>query len=337
MHGREVAVAILPAGALVLLDTGRSAAPGPPRTCGAVGAEHLGRFLAVGTPAALSAARAVAEGRARALAGDELYRRAAGGLPAGRFADGYLSAAGLRTVLAPRGGLGAMAAALLDRGGLEAIGFAAEASAPGARLTLRELVPGATPAQSPRALLERVPAGVLFAADVGDLGAALDRLGAVLGGVSATEARELGRALPGETVLWLTPHTGTPTLTLVNQGSRAPGAPVRLGGRPLRAAVVAGHVVLSTRASGIAAAQAPGPRLAAGVAYRSVLSGAPARVAALVFLDFSELLRLGEQTGLDANRAYRRVRSDLRKVREVGAVSTGDADQTTVQVELSIP
>jgi hypothetical protein len=83
--------------------------------------------------------------------------------------------------------------------------------------------------------------------------------------------------------------------------------------------------------------RAAGGRLRDAQTFRAVLADAPEQVSALGFLDFSELLRLGEQTGLDKSRAYQRVRDDLGKVRAVGVVSTGDADHTTVQVELSIP
>ncbi|MDX6640219.1 MAG: hypothetical protein QOF12_1230 [Solirubrobacteraceae bacterium] len=339
LHGREAAVAITPAGTLTLLDTGSASGAAAAHACGSVTAERIGRFLAVGAPAAVNAARAVAAGRAQSLAGLDAYRRVRTGLPGGRFADAYLSAAGLRTVLAPRGGLAGMAAAVLDRPDLVALGLAAEARAPGVRLTIDEL--GAAqraPSLHAPQLADRIPAGAVAALDVADLGAALRRFGGLLGGMSTTVQRQLAAALPGETALWLTPHgTDSPTLTMINGGAQAGRVPAALGAGALHAAVLGGHLVVSTRPSGLDAARHSGARLRDSAAYRAVLADAPARLSALGFLDFSELLRLGEQTGLDASRAYRRVRDDLRKVRAVGAVSTGDADHTTVQLELSIP
>src|SRR5436305_2000448 len=68
MHGRELAVAVLSTGSLVLVDTGSGSGEGPVRTCGKVRAQRLGRFLAVGSAGALDRARAVSEGRGAALA-----------------------------------------------------------------------------------------------------------------------------------------------------------------------------------------------------------------------------------------------------------------------------
>jgi hypothetical protein len=339
LRGREAALAITPAGALTLLDTGSASGAAVAHTCGSVTARRIGRFVVVGVPAAVNAARAVAAGRAQSLAGLDAYRRVRTGLPAGRFADAYLSSAGLRTVLAPRGGLAGMAAAVLDRPDLVALGLAAEARAPGVRLTVDELDAGQrAPGLHAPQLTDRIPAGAVAALDVANLGAALRRFGGLLGGMSLALQRQLAAALPGETALWLTPHgTDTPTMTLVGGPPHAGRVPSALARSGLRAAVLGGHLVVSTRPSGLDAARHPGARLRDSPAYRAVLADAPARLSALGFLDFSELLRLGEQTGLDASRAYRRVRNDLRKVRAVGAVSTGDADHTTVQLELSIP
>lgn len=339
-HGREAAVAVLATGSLLLLDTGRDGAPGPLRACGAVSAQRLGRFLVVGPTTAVAAARAVAQGHAPALAGAELYRDARDGLPADRFADGFLTAAGLRGVIGARGGLGAVVSTLLDGPALRAIGFAAEARAPGARLTIRRLTAGGrAPASHGVGLLEHAPAGALAALDTGDLGGALSRFGTLVGGLDPGEQRALAGALRGEVALWLTPETPptAPTLTMMAEHGDPRALPHTLGGRTLEQATVGGRLVVSTRASGIAAARARGPRLRDSPVARPVLGDAPDHATALGFLDFSELLRLGEQTGLDSSRAYRGIAVDLRKVRAVGAVSTGTAGQTTLQVELSIP
>jgi hypothetical protein len=60
-------------------------------------------------------------------------------------------------------------------------------------------------------------------------------------------------------------------------------------------------------------------------------------VSSVLFLDFTELLRLGEQTGLGDSRAYQSVRDDLQKVRAVGAWSSGAGDESTAEINLSIP
>jgi hypothetical protein len=60
-------------------------------------------------------------------------------------------------------------------------------------------------------------------------------------------------------------------------------------------------------------------------------------VSSLGFLDFSQLLELGEQTGLNDSRAYLAARDDLQKIRAVGISSSGDEEETTAEILLSIP
>jgi hypothetical protein len=107
-------------------------------------------------------------------------------------------------------------------------------------------------------------------------------------------------------------------------------------GLELDLAVFDGRAVLSTGLGGIRAARRPGARLTAGPAWERVLADRPEKVTSLLFLDFRQLLALGEQTGLGDNRAYQGVRRDLARVRAVGVTSTGDPDETTVQMELEI-
>jgi hypothetical protein len=59
-------------------------------------------------------------------------------------------------------------------------------------------------------------------------------------------------------------------------------------------------------------------------------------VTSVTFLDFSQLLRLGEQTGLNDSRAYQAVKDDLHKVRAVGALASGSGDESTVELVLEI-
>lgn len=342
--GREAAVAVVGSAALVLIDTGRDHPGAAARACGRVSALYAGRFLAIGPPSLLAQVRGLEQGGPhppRSLADDPDFARARTGLPAARFADGYVTADGLRTLLAPRGGLLGMAGVLLDRPRLVGLGFALEARTGGARLTVRDLVRGTSHSAAYRpALLDQIPAGSLAALDVRDLGSAIRRVGGLIGGLGTRERDAIAAALRGEVALWLTPATPAPRLTLVTaaRGARAGALPRTFAGAPLYSAVVGDRLVVSTGTGGIAAARRGArARLVDSARYRSVLSGAPGEVTSLTFLDFSELLRLAEQTGLSNSRAYRGVRDDLSKVRAVGATSTGDADQTTVQVDLSIP
>jgi len=94
-------------------------------------------------------------------------------------------------------------------------------------------------------------------------------------------------------------------------------------------AVFDGKVVISTALSGITAARSAKHGLADQKAFKELLAGRPQKVSSLVFLDFSQLLRLGEQTGLRSNPAYLALRGSLAKVKAVGASSSpGKADST---------
>ncbi len=68
-----------------------------------------------------------------------------------------------------------------------------------------------------------------------------------------------------------------------------------------------------------------------------MLSGRPDEVGSLGFLDFSQLLELGEQTGLNDSRSYLAARDDLRKVRAIGVRSSGGEGSSTAEILLSIP
>lgn len=402
-RGREAALAVLPARgtpaglALVLLDTGVEHPRPSPRACGATNARYVGRFLALGPPAALDAAARLAAGRGRSLADSAPYRTARAGLPAERLLDGYLSAAGLRAVAAPRGGLLGAAAALLGSPGLRGVGFAAAAAGRRAGLTVHSVldprVPRARAEPFAPALAGLAPADAIAFAEVRGLRPALTRALAAAGGAPAAVGELLARGraelgggdleqrltalVAGQTSLAVTPSAPAPGLTLVARvrdeaaarrtlaDLQAPvaallappveGAGVaptfdqvtvggieavqlRFGaGLELDYAVFDGLAVISTSLSGIAAVRLAGRRLAALPAYRRMLGRHPAQVTSLVFLDFRRLLALGEQTGLTDSRAYQRVRRDLSRVRTVGATTSGDPDETTLQIELEIP
>jgi hypothetical protein len=181
----------------------------------------------------------------------------------------------------------------------------------------------------------------------------------------------------GEVALWLAPATPAPVLTLVSstrdeQATReafaqlqvplarllAPpssNAPVptwqerdlgdgvqdfqlRLSpGIELDYAVFGGKLVVSTALAGVRAVKGAKRRLADDPSFQATLGDRPDRVTSLVFLDFSELLALGERTGLSDSRSYLAVRDDLRKIKAVGAAATGSGDESTTKVFIQIP
>jgi hypothetical protein len=59
-------------------------------------------------------------------------------------------------------------------------------------------------------------------------------------------------------------------------------------------------------------------------------------VTSLLFLDFSQLLSLGEQTGLTRSGRFRELGPDLAKVRAIGLSSTSGEADTTVELLLQI-
>jgi hypothetical protein len=112
---------------------------------------------------------------------------------------------------------------------------------------------------------------------------------------------------------------------------------LKAGGLTLAYAVFNGKLVISTGTAGIAGIARGGKQLDTAATFKAVSGDTPSRVSSLLFLDFTELLRLGEQTGLGDSRAYQSVREDLQKVRAVGAWSSGAGDESTAEINLSIP
>jgi hypothetical protein len=102
-------------------------------------------------------------------------------------------------------------------------------------------------------------------------------------------------------------------------------------------AVGRGLVVLSTSLGAAVAQISHAHSLADEAAYKSAFVSRPQRVTSLLFLDFSQLLSLGEQTGLGRSATYRTLRADLRKVRTVGLASTSGEADSTAELFLHIP
>jgi hypothetical protein len=107
-------------------------------------------------------------------------------------------------------------------------------------------------------------------------------------------------------------------------------------GLQLNYAVFRGMLVVSTSLAGIGEVAQHSRSLAGDAAYKTALAGRPDRVTSLLFLDFSQLLALGEQTGLTRSTRFRAMRADLEKVRAVGLDSTSGEADTTAELFLQI-
>jgi hypothetical protein len=109
------------------------------------------------------------------------------------------------------------------------------------------------------------------------------------------------------------------------------------GGAGVSYAVLDGRLVISSSEDGLRQIGGADEPLSGTAAYESVLGERPDKIGSVGFLDFSQLLELGEQTGLNDSRAYLAARDDLRKIRAVGVSSSGNEEETTAEIILSIP
>ena len=107
-------------------------------------------------------------------------------------------------------------------------------------------------------------------------------------------------------------------------------------GLQLDYAVFDGLVVVSTSRGGVAAVIAHQRAIAGDQRFRATLATRPRRVSSLLFLDFSQLLSLGEQTGLTPSARVRALTPDLEKIRGVGMDSTSGEADTTAELFLQI-
>jgi len=108
-------------------------------------------------------------------------------------------------------------------------------------------------------------------------------------------------------------------------------------GLELNYAVFEGKLVVSTQLGEIQRVRNSNGYLSDDDDFQAVMADRPKRVSSLVFLDFRQLLRLGERTGLGQDPAYLAVRPDLQKIRAVGAASTPGKNYTTVELVFDIP
>jgi hypothetical protein len=97
-----------------------------------------------------------------------------------------------------------------------------------------------------------------------------------------------------------------------------------------------GRLIASTNLTGILAAVRTPKPITESETFGKVVNGAPSPVSSLLFLDFSQLLGLGEQSGLADDPGYARFRADLRKIRAIGAASSTEGNLTTAELFLEI-
>jgi len=108
-------------------------------------------------------------------------------------------------------------------------------------------------------------------------------------------------------------------------------------GLQINYAVSDGLVVVSTSIRAIDQVVSRGRSLADEKAYQTALSDRPAQLSSVLFTDFSQLLRLGEQIGLTSGTRVRGLLGDLAKVRAIGLSSTSGESDTTTELRLEIP
>jgi len=429
--GKEAAFALLntpnsTAGSLIVLDVRnraraseflRSAGAAPDGTYHGVALLRQGagtvlafvrHYLVFGQYASVRAAIDVAAGRAGSLASSPAYEHAAAGEPSGRVLDGYASLAGVRRVLAPRGGLLGALGVLLNQPALTGATISVSAVSGGVRVrvhgatdptlarlsgpapgpftpTLTDLMPAGASVLLDVRGLSRVAPRVLAAAAAGGLGRGIGPLLGHLGSALRSEGVDLGRILSifsGETAVALSPAASgaaghgpalviltrtrhqaatrealagleLPLAQLFPPPSAGPGQVAELGdvqvagvtahqlslapGLQLDYAVFHGLVVLATNLQAIAAVARHSHPLSGEGAYQATLGDRPDQVTSLLFLDFSQLLHLGEQTGLTSSARLTALRPDLQKIRAIGLASTSGEADTTAELFLQIP
>ncbi|HET6505583.1 MAG TPA: hypothetical protein VFG42_02225 [Baekduia sp.] len=357
----EAALAIFDTGtssqanSLVLVDTGKAHPGARQQACGSLASTYVGTFLAIGQPESLNvAARLQKAGGRGSLAQAAGPRKELAALPEDRVADGWLSADGLRRLLAPQGGLLGAAGVLFDQATLKGAAFGLQAKGDRAELTVKSqldpsLKRGGAEGFKPfkPTLAAAVPADAMAYLGVSNLAPALQRLLAAAGSSSKTIQslassldKPLLKVFPGEAAVVLTEATPAPILTIMAYASDEAAARRTLDGLPaavrttLSTAVWDGKVAVSTSPKGIAAVKAGGKHLTDTENWRKAVGNHPDLLSSLLFLDFTRLLKLGEATGLDQSRAYQAARADLQKVRAIGASTIGNDSESTAEISL---
>jgi hypothetical protein len=359
----EAALAIFDTGggsranSLVLVDTGKAHPNPKQQACGALTSTYVGTFLAIGQPESLLLADKLAKGKGGVSLADAPGPKAQfAKLGADRVADGWLSADGIRRLLAPQGGLLGAAGVLFDQAALKGAAFGLSAHGDQIKLDVHSQLDAKlkTAANTgsgfkPFAptLVDAVPADAMAYLGVSNLAPALQRLLAAAGTSSATLkplvgqlSKPLLKVFPGEAAIILTSKAPAPVLTILARATDENAARQALAALPaavrksFATAVWSGKVAVSTDPSGIAAVKAGGKHLSDTENWQKAVGNHPESVSSLLFLDFSRLLTLGEATGLTGSSAYRAAKADLQKVRAIGAVTSGNDSESTAEISL---
>jgi hypothetical protein len=203
----------------------------------------------------------------------------------------------------------------------------------------------------------------------------LSRLGAALG-TEGVNVPSIVSLFGGETAVAMVPTSGAPSLVVVSRTrnqpaalgelaavqapltqlfpipSDGPGQAPEFNDRPVGGitahqlslgpdlqvdyAVFHGLIVVSTSLEAIAEILHHRRSLAGDHGFRSALGDRPDHITSLVFLDFSQLLSLGEQTGLVRSGQLTALRQDLDSVHAIGLSSTSGESDTTAELFLHI-
>lgn len=100
--------------------------------------------------------------------------------------------------------------------------------------------------------------------------------------------------------------------------------------------VADGKLIASTSARGVEAAREATDPLADTEGFKTVVPDRDSRITSLTFLDFNQLLGLGEQAGLADDRSFARYRKDLRKLGAVGASTSTEGTTTSAEIVFEI-
>lgn len=337
---------------LLLIDQGGSRPTADLRRCGALYAENVGDMLAIGQKQALAVAAALHDGRGASLADSAAAKAQFARLPEARVVDGWASVDGVRRLLAPQRGVLGFVGVTLDQPALRGLAFSLAPADRGAALAVRSALKTrpATPVASLNDVLSHVPTDVLAAFSTQRLGTSLDRVGGALAGAGggAGVLAALPKGVVGlfdrPTSVVLQSAKPAPVMTLLTTTSDEAAARRTLATiKPkLRAVFPArvknGYVALATRPAGLALLDTPSAPLQESDPWRATIgAGSPKGASSLLFLDFSKLLTLAEQTGLGTDPAYQSVRPDLGRIQAAGARISSSASESTVDLTLLIP
>jgi hypothetical protein len=295
--------------------------------------------------------------------------------PEDRSADAWVSPQGVRRVLRPLSGVGGVFGAALDHPRLQGVGAALMAEDEGLRVRLRLARP-AERSFEPE-LAERVPKDAAAYLGVTGLDDFVPVLGQIRRlaeeGAGLDFERDLLAPLRREAALSITPRLPVPVVTIVVKtaderrtreamarmqpslaealagpeaepafetrrvaGGEAFALPVSAGFE-LIYAVRDGRLVISTSQAGLEQALDPDGDLTENERFQATVGDPPDETEALAFADLTELLALGEQTGLTGVPGFEALRDDLRRIRAAGAVVRREEPDTTAELFFEIP